>query len=332
MSDRHRDRARARPRAAARDAPHPPLRGALRRALQRRARSAASCTSTSARRRSRSARCRRSSPTTRSSPPTASTATRSPAASRAGALMAEMFGSVEGCSRGRGGSMHLFDAAGASTAATRSSAAACRSRSASRSPTSMQGRERVTACFFGEGAVAEGEFHESHEPRRAVAAPGPVLLREQPLRDGHRARALESETDLALKAASYEMPAWARRRHGRARGRGGGRARGATRCATAAGRASSSCAPTASAPTRCTTPSSTATRTEVERLEERDPIARSTARLRRRELLDDERPRGARGAGSPPRSTPRSRSPRPGTLEPVEDLDGSSTARPGEPR
>ena len=36
---------------------------------------------------------------------------RSPAASRMDAVMAEMYGKREGCSRGRGGSMHLFDAA-----------------------------------------------------------------------------------------------------------------------------------------------------------------------------------------------------------------------------
>ena len=49
----------------------------------------------------------------------------------------------------------------ASTAATPSSAAGCRSPSAWRWPTRCRSARRVTACFFGDGAVAEGEFHES---------------------------------------------------------------------------------------------------------------------------------------------------------------------------
>ena len=42
-----------------------------------------------------------------------------------------------------------------------SSGADCRSPSVSRWPTSSRGGRRITACFFGDGAVAEGEFHES---------------------------------------------------------------------------------------------------------------------------------------------------------------------------
>jgi hypothetical protein len=56
------------------------------------------------------------------------------------AIMAEMFGKAKAAARGRGGSMHLFDAATASSAATPSSAAACRWRSASRWPTRCRAR------------------------------------------------------------------------------------------------------------------------------------------------------------------------------------------------
>ena len=79
----------------------------------------------------------------------------------ADAIMAEMYGKVEGCSGGRGGSMHLFDAATVSTAATPSSAAGCHWRWGLLWRISCSGRRQVTACFIGEGAAAEGEFHES---------------------------------------------------------------------------------------------------------------------------------------------------------------------------
>jgi pyruvate dehydrogenase E1 component beta subunit/2-oxoisovalerate dehydrogenase E1 component len=79
----------------------------------------------------------------------------------AGAVMAEMFGKREGSSRGRGGSMHIFDAAsrfyGGNAIVGGGLPVAVGLALADR----YLGRQRVTACIFGDGAVAEGEFHES---------------------------------------------------------------------------------------------------------------------------------------------------------------------------
>jgi pyruvate dehydrogenase E1 component alpha subunit len=76
-------------------------------------------------------------------------------------LMAEMFGKREGCFRGRGGSMHIFHAAtrfyGGNAIVGGGLPIAVGLALADK----MQQRPRVTACFFGDGAVAEGEFHES---------------------------------------------------------------------------------------------------------------------------------------------------------------------------
>ncbi len=78
-----------------------------------------------------------------------------------GRIMAEMFGKREGCSRGRGGSMHLFDARtrfyGGNAIVAGGLPLAVGLGLASR----LKKEERVTACFFGEGAIAEGAFHES---------------------------------------------------------------------------------------------------------------------------------------------------------------------------
>ena len=79
------------------------------------------------------------------------------------AIMAEMFGKVDGLQPGP----RRLDAPvrrrhAASTAATPSSAAACRSPSGlALADAAGAAATAVTACFFGEGAVAEGEFHES---------------------------------------------------------------------------------------------------------------------------------------------------------------------------
>ncbi len=79
----------------------------------------------------------------------------------AGAIMAEMYGKLQGCSRGRGGSMHLFDAAtkfyGGNAIVAGHLGMAVGMALASK----KQKKDNITCCFFGEGAAAEGEFHEA---------------------------------------------------------------------------------------------------------------------------------------------------------------------------
>ena len=158
----------------------------------------------------------------------------------AGSIMAEMYGRVEGCSRGRGGSMHLFDAAtrfyGGNAIVGGGLPLAIGLALADK----LQGRERVTACFFGDGAVAEGEFHESMNLAAAVAAAGAVLLREQPLRDGHRDRALRVRDRPRAEGRELRDARLDSRRDGRARRRerrASRRRRGAGRTAVLSGAA-----------------------------------------------------------------------------------------------
>ncbi|MCX3059270.1 thiamine pyrophosphate-dependent enzyme [Streptomyces beihaiensis] len=73
----------------------------------------------------------------------------------------------------------------------------------------MRGHNRVTCCFFGDGAFAEGEFHET--ANLAALWNLPLLLAcENNLYAMGTALAREhAQTDLAMRAASYGMPAWA---------------------------------------------------------------------------------------------------------------------------
>lgn len=77
------------------------------------------------------------------------------------AVMAEMFGKATGCSRGRGGSMHLFDVAHGIYGGNAIVAGGLPLAVGLALADAMQARPHVTICFFGDGAVAEGEFHES---------------------------------------------------------------------------------------------------------------------------------------------------------------------------
>ena len=126
----------------------------------------------------------------------------------AGAVMAEMFGKQEGCSRGRGGSMHLFDASrrfyGGNAIVGGGLPLAVGLALADK----LTGRRRVTACFFGEGAMAEGEFHESMNLAALWRLPVLFCCENNLYAMGTALARSESETNLPIKAASYEVPAW----------------------------------------------------------------------------------------------------------------------------
>ncbi|HET6965447.1 MAG TPA: pyruvate dehydrogenase (acetyl-transferring) E1 component subunit alpha [Acidimicrobiales bacterium] len=122
--------------------------------------------------------------------------------------MAELYGKVEGCSRGRGGSMHIFDAAtrfyGGSAIVGGHLPLAVGLALADH----MAGRSGVTVCLFGDGAVAEGEFHESLNLAAVWRLPVLFCCENNRYAMGTALERAESETDLSLKAASYRIPSW----------------------------------------------------------------------------------------------------------------------------
>src|SRR6516165_10392460 len=119
--------------------------------------------------------------------------------------LAEMYGKQEGCSRGRGGSMHLFDRAtnfyGGNAIVGGGLPLAIGLALADR----MQNRSRVTACFFGDGAVAEGEFHESLNLAALWELPVLFVCENNLYAMGTALVLSESETDIQRKAACYRI-------------------------------------------------------------------------------------------------------------------------------
>ncbi|MBC7143966.1 MAG: pyruvate dehydrogenase (acetyl-transferring) E1 component subunit alpha [Thioclava marina] len=118
-------------------------------------------------------------------------------------VMAEMYGKATGASGGRGGSMHIFDAernfyggnAIVGGGLPLAVGLALRDR--------MMGAPNVTACFFGEGAVAEGEFHESMNLAQLWSLPVLFVCENNGYAMGSALARTESETDIRRKAAAY---------------------------------------------------------------------------------------------------------------------------------
>ncbi len=123
----------------------------------------------------------------------------------AGRIMAEMYGKANGCSRGRGGSMHLFDAARRFYGGYAIVAGGLPIAVGLALADKMLGRRAVTACFFGDGAVAEGEFHESLNLAALWRLPLLFLCENNLYGMGTSLERSESQTDIHLKAQNYNI-------------------------------------------------------------------------------------------------------------------------------
>jgi pyruvate dehydrogenase E1 component alpha subunit len=122
------------------------------------------------------------------------------------AIMAEMFGKQEGCSRGRGGSMHLFDAPTRFYGGNAIVAGGLPLAVGLALADALLHRNRLTACYFGDGAVAEGAFHESLNLAALWRLPVLFLCENNLYAMGTALHRAQSQTDLAAKAASYRVP------------------------------------------------------------------------------------------------------------------------------
>jgi pyruvate dehydrogenase E1 component alpha subunit len=120
-------------------------------------------------------------------------------------LMAEMFGKATGCSHGHGGSMHFFDVnrrfyggyaiVGGGLPIAVGLALADK----------LQRRQRLTACYFGDGAVAEGEFHEALNLAALWKLPVLFLCENNLYAMGTALARHQAQTDISRKAGAYGM-------------------------------------------------------------------------------------------------------------------------------
>ena len=121
-------------------------------------------------------------------------------------IMAELFGRKDGVSKGKGGSMHMFDreinflgghaivggylplAAGVGFAIR------------------YEDRQRVILCFFGDGSVPQGEFHESMNLAALWKLPVVFVCENNRYAMGTAIQRALAQTDISKYAAAYGMP------------------------------------------------------------------------------------------------------------------------------
>ena len=124
------------------------------------------------------------------------------------AIMAELMGKATGCSGGKGGSMHLFDVAkgfmgGYAIVGGQMPIAAGLALSAK-----QRGEDRVVMCFFGDGAVNEGEFHETMNLASLWKLPVLFFLENNLYGMGtHVDRSHAGGSDIYTSADAYKIPA-----------------------------------------------------------------------------------------------------------------------------
>ncbi|CAG4884411.1 Pyruvate dehydrogenase E1 component subunit alpha [Georgfuchsia toluolica] len=123
-----------------------------------------------------------------------------------GVIMAEMYGKREGCARGRGGSMHLFDKRTRLFGGNAIVAGGLPLAAGLALADKMRETGRITACFFGDGAVAEGAFHEAMNLAALWKLPVLFCCENNLYAMGTALARSESQTDLCAKAASYKVP------------------------------------------------------------------------------------------------------------------------------
>lgn len=122
-------------------------------------------------------------------------------------IMAEMYGKAAGCSGGRGGSMHLFDAGTNFLGGNAIVGGGLPLATGRALADQMRGNSNVTVCFFGEGAVAEGEFHEAMNIAQLWNLPVLFVCENNGYAMGSALTRTQAQVDVARKAAAYGVEA-----------------------------------------------------------------------------------------------------------------------------
>jgi pyruvate dehydrogenase E1 component alpha subunit len=123
-----------------------------------------------------------------------------------GTAMAELFGKITGCSKGKGGSMHMWSDEMGIYGGNGIVAAQMPIAAGVAFSVQYQGKDTVIACFFGDGAVDEGAFHESLNLASVWKLPVVYVCENNQYSMGMAVGKAWAVDSLQPRAAAYNMP------------------------------------------------------------------------------------------------------------------------------
>jgi pyruvate dehydrogenase E1 component alpha subunit len=123
-----------------------------------------------------------------------------------GVVMAELFGKATGCSRGKGGSMHLFDVGRHFLGGHGIVGAHLPLATGVGFKIRYNEEDGVVLCFFGEGSIHQGTFHESLNMARIWNLPVVYICENNQYGMGTDFRRVSAVHDFSILATSYDMP------------------------------------------------------------------------------------------------------------------------------
>lgn len=123
-----------------------------------------------------------------------------------GPLMAELLGRKTGVNQGKGGSMHLADFSVGSLGETSIVGSGIPVAAGAALASQLRGEDRVTLCFFGDGASSEGMFHEGLNLAAIWSLPVIYICENNGYGATTSAREVVSVTDIAVRGKAYDIP------------------------------------------------------------------------------------------------------------------------------
>ncbi|HCI58687.1 MAG: pyruvate dehydrogenase (acetyl-transferring) E1 component subunit alpha [Bacteroidetes bacterium] len=122
------------------------------------------------------------------------------------AVMAELFAKATGCSKGKGGSMHLFDAANRFFGGHGIVGGQIPLGAGIAFAEQYKGTDSVTLCYMGDGAVRQGAFHEALNMAMTWKLPVVFIIENNNYAMGTSVERTSNVTDLYKLGTAFNMP------------------------------------------------------------------------------------------------------------------------------